>query len=208
MKYCKQYSDLIRRQLAISIVIFSVLLISPLSLLADEANNTEQNQQSSDIIRTSSNYEVPDVTVIRQNGRSASFIKELNDGRPVIMNFIFASCSAICPMLSHVLSKVQTKLGKNSRKVHFVSISIDPENDTPTKLNAYAKKFGAGSAWDFYTGTMEASIAIQKAFDAYRGDKMNHTSVILMRAAPGKSWLRLEGFASPDAVIREYHKLN
>jgi protein SCO1/2 len=208
MNDCKQYSDLIRRQLAISIVIFSVLLISPLSLLADEANNMEQNQQASDIIRTTANYEIPGVTVIRQNGRSASFIKELNDGRPVIMNFIFASCSAICPMLSHVLSKVQTKLGKNSRKVHFVSISIDPENDTPTKLSAYAKKFSAGSGWDFYTGTMEASIAIQKAFDAYRGDKMNHTSVVLMRAAPGKSWLRLEGFASPDAVVREYHKLN
>jgi protein SCO1 len=208
MKYCKQCSDLIRRQLAISIVIFSVLLILPPSLLADEANNTKQNQQVSDIIRTTANYEVPDVTVIRQNGRNASFIKELNDGRPVIMNFIFASCSAICPMLSHVLSKVQTKLGKNSRKVHFISISIDPENDTPAKLSAYAKKFSAGSGWDFYTGTMEASIAIQKAFDAYRGDKMNHTSVVLMRAALGKSWLRLEGFASPDAVVREYHKLN
>jgi protein SCO1 len=37
---------------------------------------------------------------------------------------------------------------------------------------------------------------------------MNHTSVVLMRAAQGKAWLRLEGFASPDAVVREYHKLN
>jgi protein SCO1 len=208
MNDCKQYSDLIRRKLAISIFIFSSLLTSPLSLLADEANNVEQNQQASDIIRTTANYEVPDVTVMRQDGRSASFIKELNDGRPVIMNFIFASCSAICPMLSHVLSKVQTKLGKNGRKVHFISISIDPENDTPAKLSAYAKKFGAGSGWDFYTGTMEASLNIQKAFDAYRGDKMNHTSVVLMRAALGKSWLRLEGFASPDAVVSEYHKLH
>jgi protein SCO1/2 len=91
--------------------------------------------------------------------------------------------------------------------VHFVSISIDPENDTPAKLTEYGKKFDAGSHWDFYTGTMENSLAIQKAFDAYRGDKMNHTSVIFMRAAPNKPWLRLEGFASPDAVIREYRSI-
>ena len=89
-----------------------------------------------------------------------------------------------------------------------MSISIDPENDTSKTLIEYAKKFGAGPNWDHYTGTLEASIAIQKAFDTYRGDKMNHISVILIRTAPGKPWLRLEGFVSPDAVIREYRNMN
>jgi protein SCO1 len=53
-------------------------------------------------------------------------------------------------------------------------------------------------------GTIETSIAIQKAFKAYGGDKMNHTSMIFMRSAPNKPWVRLEGFASPDTVIHEY----
>ena len=150
---------------------------------------------------------MPDVAVVRQDGKKLSFIKELDDGRPVILNFIFASCSAICPMLTHVFSKVQTKLEKDSKKFHLISISIDPENDTPTKLTEYAKRFEAGPHWDYYTGTRETSIAIQKAFNAYRGDKMNHASVIFMRAAPGKPWLRLEGFVSPDAVIREYDNM-
>lgn len=123
------------------------------------------------------------------------------------MNFIFASCSAICPMLSHVFSQVQGKLGNDSQKVHLMSISIDPENDTPAKLSEYAKKFGAGQQWDHYTGSINSSVAIQKAFNVYRGDKMNHSSVILMRTAPGKPWLRLEGFMSTDAVIGEYRKL-
>jgi protein SCO1/2 len=123
------------------------------------------------------------------------------------MNFIFASCSAICPMLSHVFSKVEGKLTEKGQKFHLVSISIDPENDTPSKLNEYAHKFEAGSNWDFYTGTIETSVAIQKAFNVYRGDKMNHSSVILMRAAPGKSWLRLDGFMSPGEVVHEYVEL-
>jgi cytochrome oxidase Cu insertion factor (SCO1/SenC/PrrC family) len=179
----------------ITFIIFLALFLAPLSLRAEEANP--------EFTRSSVEYKLPDVEVIRQDGKKLSFSKELNDGRPVILNFIFASCSAICPMLSHTLSKAQTKL----KNVHFVSISIDPENDTPAKLTEYGKKFGAGSHWDFYTGTMENSLAIQKAFDAYRGDKMNHTSVIFMRAAPNKPWLRLEGFASPDAVIREYRSI-
>jgi protein SCO1/2 len=123
------------------------------------------------------------------------------------MNFIFASCSAICPMLSHIFSKVQAQLDKEGQKFHLVSISIDPENDTPAKLTEYALKFEAGANWDFYTGTVQSSIAIQKAFNAYRGDKMNHSSVMVMRSAPGKKWVRLDGFVSPAVVIREFGKL-
>jgi protein SCO1/2 len=167
----------------------------------------ESNKEATEFTQSIGNYKVPDVSVVRQDGQKLSFIKELDDGRPIVMNFIFASCSAICPMLSHVFSKVQDKLGKSGQKYHLVSISIDPENDTPAKLTEYAHKFEAGSSWDFYTGTIETSIAIQKAFNVYRGDKMNHSSVILMRAEPGKSWLRLDGFMSPDEVIHEYVEL-
>lgn len=207
MNYINQYPDLTGRRPAIAFVMFIALLFTPLALTAKEPNNAGQKQQDSGITRTVAEYSVPDVEAVRQDGKKLSFLKELDDGRPVIMNFIFASCSAICPMLSHVFSKVQAKLGKDKQKVHLVSISIDPENDTPSKLSEYAEKFGADSGWDFYTGTMGASVEIQKAFDAYRGDKMNHTSVVLMRPAPGKPWLRLEGFMSPDAVLREYRNL-
>jgi protein SCO1/2 len=167
----------------------------------------ESKKEAPEYHQSIGNYKVPDVSVIRQDGKKLSLIKELDDGRPVIMNFIFASCSAICPMLSHVFSKVEDKLTEKGQKFHLVSISIDPENDTPSKLNEYAHKFEAGSNWDFYTGTIETSVAIQKAFNVYRGDKMNHSSVILMRAAPGKSWLRLDGFMSPGEVVHEYGEL-
>lgn len=161
--------------------------------------------QPAPVARTEVNYQIPDVTVVREDGKKVSFLKELDDGRPVMVNFIYASCSAICPVLSHVFAKVQTKLGDEAKKVHMVSVSIDPENDTPAKLREYARKFKAGPQWTHYTGTLEASIAIQKAFDAYRGDKMNHTPLTLIRGAPGKPWVRLDGFASPDVVLKELH---
>ena len=195
------------RWATLPLVIFCVVFCSSYPLRAVALNDSGQKTAAPDVIRTIVNYEVPDVDMVRQDGKKLVFSKELDDGRPVILNFVFVSCSAICPMLSHVFSKVETKLDKEGKKAHLISVSIDPESDTPAILTEYAKKFGAGSDWDFYTGTREASIAIQKAFNVYRGDKMNHTSVIFIRAEAGKPWLRLEGFISPDEVIGEYDKI-
>jgi protein SCO1/2 len=177
------------------LIIVFALFFAPFSLMAEESAPA--------FTRTVGNYQLPDVSVIRQDGKKLSLRKELDDGRPVILNFIFTSCSAICPMLSHVFSKVQDKLAD----AHLVSISIDPENDTPAKLLEYGKKFNAGKHWDYYTGTMKTSIAIQKVFKVDGGDKMNHSSVIFMRPAPGKPWVSLNGFASPDAVVLEYNNM-
>jgi protein SCO1 len=103
-----------------------------------------------------------------------------------------------------VFAKSQSLLAKEGQKYHMISISIDPENDTPKKLAEYAKKFKATANWDFYTSSIETSVAIQKAFEVYRGDKMNHSSVVLLRSAPGKPWLRLEGFFSPQTVSEAF----
>jgi protein SCO1/2 len=88
-----------------------------------------------------------------------------------------------------------------------MSISIDPEQDTPTRLTEYARKFHAGPEWQYYTGTLAASIAAQRAFDVYRGEKMRHTPVTLLRSAPGKPWLRIEGFVTPDELLDDYRRL-
>lgn len=180
----------------ISLIMILALLFAPFSLLAEEKSPPA-------FTSATGNYQLPDISVVRQDGKKLALQKELDDGRPVVLNFIFTSCSAICPMLSHVFSKVQDKLAG----AHLVSISIDPENDTPEKLLEYGKKYNAGTHWDYYTGTREAIITLQKAFKAYGGDKMNHASVIFMRPAPDKPWVRLDGFVSPDAVISEYDKM-
>jgi protein SCO1/2 len=88
-----------------------------------------------------------------------------------------------------------------------VSISIDPEQDTPARLREYAGRFHAGPAWHHYTGTVEASIALQRAFDAYRGDKMSHVPVTFLRAAPGRPWVRIDGFASSAELEGEVRGL-
>ncbi len=156
---------------------------------------------------TSVDYILPQIKLVRADGKTVSLPDELNDGRPVIMNFIYTTCKAICPLSSQTFSQLQRKLGNEREKVHMVSISIDPEQDTPTRLTDYAFKYKAGTQWQLYTGTIEASLATQRAFDVYRGDKMNHIPVTLLRAAHGKRWLRIDGFASADDLLREYRTL-
>lgn len=150
---------------------------------------------------STADYRIPEIQLVREDGKHVSLAGELNDGRPVVMNFIYTTCTTVCPLTSQTFADLQTKLGSERDKVHMVSISIDPEQDTPEVLAKYAHKYGAGQQWQFYTGTVEASIAAQRAFDAYRGGKMKHNPVTFIRTAPGKPWLRIEGFAKSDELL-------
>ncbi|MBI1425263.1 MAG: redoxin domain-containing protein [Gammaproteobacteria bacterium] len=149
---------------------------------------------------------LPEVVQIRADGKKVRFADDINDGRPVVLNFIFTTCTAICPISSSTFMQLQKQLGKDENKVHLVSVSIDPEQDTPRVLREYARKYHARPGWDFYTGTADNSVAIQEAFNVYRGDKMSHDPVTFVRTAPGKTWLRIDGFTTANALLQDYHK--
>jgi protein SCO1/2 len=153
-------------------------------------------------VRSVAAYSLPKVALVRQDGRKVEFPAHIDDGQPVFINFIYTTCTAICPPMSQAFAELQAALG--AEQVRLVSVSIDPEQDTPRRLVEYANRFGAGPQWTFFTGTVEASVAVQKALGAYRGDKMNHTPLTLFRAAPGQPWVRLEGFATPQQMLQEY----
>jgi protein SCO1/2 len=159
---------------------------------------------SDEVRRSEVYYRVPHATLVRQDGAAVPFPQELDDGRPVILDFIFTSCTTICPVLSGVFSQLQDRVDAQTK---MVSISIDPEYDTPQRLREYAARFEAMPKWQCYTGSRDAVIAVQKAFNVYRGDKMNHIPVMFLRPAPGKAWVRLEGFPTADDVAREYRRL-
>jgi protein SCO1 len=165
------------------------------------------DDESHPLVITNMAYEVPDVQLVRDDGKRVSLLQEMNDGRAVVLNFIFTNCSSFCPLSSQTLGQFQHQLGADGRNVHLMSISIDPEQDTPARLRDYARKFDAGPGWQHYTGTLAASLAAQRAFGAYRGDKMSHTPLTLMRAANGKSWRRIDGFVTPNELLGQYHQL-
>jgi protein SCO1/2 len=150
---------------------------------------------------------VPAVRLVRDDGKGVLLSDELDDGRAVFLNFIFTSCTSVCPLSSQNFSDFERELGAERARVHLISISIDPEQDTPARLRDYARKFHAGPEWQHYTGTQAASVAAQQAFGTFRGAKMDHTPVTLVRVAPGKPWVRIDGFMSAAELLQLYRSL-
>jgi protein SCO1/2 len=142
----------------------------------------------------------------RQDGSKTTLAKELDGKKPVILAFIYTSCTTVCPVTSQILSRTQDLLGAEMKDVRMLSISIDPEYDTPERLLAYSQKFGASAQWQHYTGTLANSVAVQKAFGAYRGDKMNHVPLMFLNGGGKKNWVQLEGFPSAEQVLKEFRE--
>jgi protein SCO1 len=153
--------------------------------------------------RTVAHYQIPNVELVRDDARKVRLDAEINDGRPVVLAFIYTSCTTVCPLTSQTLATLQDKLGPARDRVHIVSISIDPEQDTPARLREYAQTFRAGPEWQHYTGTLAASQVAQRAFDVYRGNKMDHSPATLIRGTPGAQWVRIDGFATADQLLAE-----
>ncbi len=157
--------------------------------------------------RSVATYATPEVRLLDSEGNEVDLADSLDVAEPVMLNFIFTSCTTICPAMSATFSQVQAKLGEEGSSVRMVSISIDPEHDSPAQLGEYAKRFEAGPQWSLLTGSVEDSIAVQRAFNVYRGDKMNHQPVTFMRNGADQPWVRIDGFASADELLREYRQL-
>jgi protein SCO1/2 len=94
----------------------------------------------------------PDFALTSQNGAEVT-LAALR-GKVVAVSFIYTSCPDICPMLTDKVARVQDALGTDfGSKVAFVSITVDPERDTPEVLKGYAEAFDAQLAgWSFLTG--------------------------------------------------------
>jgi protein SCO1 len=144
----------------------------------------------------SSVLEIPDVEVLDQEGRSLHFYSDLVRGRAVAVNFIFTTCTTICPPLAATFGKLRALLAEEGRDVQLISISVDPTTDTPERLKAWSQKFGAGPGWTLVTGRKEDIVRLLKALGAYTADINQHPPLVVM-ANPQGRWTRAYGLAPP-----------
>ena len=159
--------------------------------------------------RTFKAYQIPEIELVDMHGNKVVLASLINSERPVLLNFIFTTCPSFCPILSATFGQVQNKFelhGPTARPL-LVSISIDPEHDTPERLKKYASKFKAGPDWTFLTGNHGAILEVQRVFDAYQGEKMNHQPLTFLHKPGSSKWLRLEGFTSAKNLMNEYQHL-
>jgi len=106
----------------------------------------------------------PDFALISQDGAKVTL--ESLRGKVVAVTFIYTWCPDVCPMLTDKMARVQDELGSDfGSKVAFVSITIDPERDTPEVLKEYAEAFDANLAgWSFLTGEPAAVLEVARRY--------------------------------------------
>ena len=195
------------------LLVMVAILLSPAAGIAGEessdphANHKKIMESKSTHARSTHAYDLDGIGVTKSDSTKTTLAELISDDKPVMVHFIFTTCTTICPVQAATFSQVQQKLGDEASEVQMVSVSIDPEYDTPARLQDYAKKFRAGPQWDFLTGTSEQMIQVQKAFDAYEGNKMSHKALTLIKGAGAAEWVRLEGLISASDILEEYQRL-
>ncbi|MDP2064992.1 MAG: SCO family protein [Burkholderiaceae bacterium] len=151
-------------------------------------------------------YTVPDITLVSSTGAPVRLQALLQEPRPVLLQFIYTTCTTICPVLSATFSQAQARLAAQHADYRMVSISIDPEYDTPQKLASYAQRYQASPQWTFLTGKASDIQATLRAFESIYPsfNKMNHEPATFLKVGSGARWERIDGFVSVDELMREY----
>lgn len=145
---------------------------------------------------------IPDVELLDQDGRKVHFYTDLVKGKVVAVNFIFTTCTTICPPLGATFARVQRELGARAgRDVHLISISVDPATDTPERLKAWGAKFHAAEGWTFVTGRKPQVDELLRALGAATGSPSDHTPTVLVGNDTAGQWTRAYGLARPAVLI-------
>ena len=139
---------------------------------------------------------IPDVQVVDQDGRRLRFFTDLVKGRTVAINFMFTTCTTICPPLAVTFARVQQEMGTAvGNDVLLISVSVDPVTDVPPRMKAYMTKFGARPGWLFVGGSKPDIDALLGALGAYVSDKNDHTPMMLIGNEKANVWTRAFGLA-------------
>ena len=113
----------------------------------------------------------PNVEFFDQDGRAVRFYDNIIRGRVVVINMMYTVCSGICPSNTANLLSVQQQLGARvGRDIHMVSISLQPEMDSPAALKSYAEKYGVGPGWTFLTGTRAGMEVVRRRLGFFDSD--------------------------------------
>ena len=157
---------------------------------------------TSDDALSISSTRIPDVQIYDQTGRRLNFYTDLIKGKTVAINFIFTTCTGICPPLTATFRRVQQDLAEQKLQAQLISISVDPATDTPARLLEFAAKFKAAPGWTFVTGDKAAIDSILQSLGTAVANKNDHTPMILIGNDVTGYWTRAYGLSSPTVLVK------
>ena len=132
-----------------------------------------------EVVKPSDHY-LAHLPLVDQDGRRVDLYDDLIKGHTIVLNSFFASCTGSCPVMAKTFLLMQRRLGDRvGDDVILVSITVDPENDTPAKLKEYAERIGAKKGWYFLTGTPAQVDAALAKLGQYAEAREAHKNIII-----------------------------
>jgi len=150
-----------------------------------------------------------DLEVIDQNGKKQRFYSDVLKGRVVLVSFIFTNCEFACPMLAQKLKQTRAVMAESiTDDVWFVSISVDPERDTPEAMKKFAERQGVDeSRWIFLTGDKQNLETIVRKLGQYTPDVEAHTTLMLAGNDKTRHWTRVMPMLLPPDIAKQMRAL-
>lgn len=144
-----------------------------------------------------------DVQLVDQDGKEVRLYSDLIAGKIIVVNSFFATCSGSCPVMAGTFRKIQDALGDRlGRDVHLISITVDPETDTPAQLSKFAHEAGAKPGWRFVTGDRANVEQALYKLGLLVPEKENHTAIVIIGNEPKGVWKKAFGLAPSADVLK------
>jgi protein SCO1/2 len=146
--------------------------------------------------------------LLTQDNRPVRFYDDLLKGKVVLINFLFTTCKGVCSPMTANLAKVQKHLAERmGRDVLMLSISVDPETDTPAVLKKYADNFKAQPGWYFLTGEKKNVDWVLYKLGGYVEDKQQHNSTLIIGNVAKGEWMKVLAMSNPTEIASAVTKL-
>lgn len=157
---------------------------------------------ASDLQTAGRNY-FTDVVLTNQNGERMRLYSDLIAGKTVVINSFYSTCVGICPVMAGTFRKVQSALGDRlGRDVILISVTVDPETDTPARLREYAKSMSARPGWYFVTGDRKNVEQALQRLGLLVASKEDHQAVMIIGNEPKGVWKKAFGLAKSDDIVK------
>lgn len=154
------------------------------------------------------NINLHDVTLRDQTGAPVRFRSDVVGDRIVVIDFIYTSCTTVCPVVSAVFSELQEMLGDRlGRDVLLLSLSIDPVTDTPARLHEYAARFESRPGWIWLTGEKDDMERVLRGLGAYTPNFTQHPQQVLVGNGRHETWTRFYGTPDPARILARVDEL-
>ena len=141
------------------------------------------------------------MSMLNQYGDKVDLRKDVIGGKIVVINFVYTTCTTVCPVVSSIFTMVQKSLGERMGKdVALITITVDPTRDTPHRLLKYSKNFNPGTGWSWLTGDKKTVDKTLSALGAYTPNFEDHPAMVLIGDDSNSEWYRYYGFPAPDVI--------